>query len=199
MARVSAAEAQVETSRAIYQQAADRRTLGLAARIDVTRSQVQFQTEQQRLRSLRADLDTQKLRLARIIGLPLGQQFNVADDYGFSPLTAFTLESALQKAFHTRPDLEAAAAGVRAAEATVKAAHAERLPYLTLSADFGAAGLTPTHDSAGVYSVAGTLTIPLYEGGRIHGDVEIASAALTQRKAEFEDLRGQVDQDVRQA
>jgi outer membrane protein TolC len=48
----------------IYQQAADRLAAGLNAHIDATRSQVQLQTDQQRLRSLQADLDTQKLRLA---------------------------------------------------------------------------------------------------------------------------------------
>lgn len=198
-ARVSTAQAQVETSRAIYQQAADRRSLGLAARLDVNRTQVQLQTEQQRLRSLQADLETQYLGLARIIGLPLGQKFTVAEDYNFSPLTEFSVDAALAKAFKSRPDLEAANAGVRAAEAAVKAAHAERVPTLMVNADFGAAGLTPTRDSTGVYNVSGTLTIPLYQGGRIRGDIQQASAALSQRKAELDDLRGQVDQDVRQA
>jgi outer membrane protein TolC len=98
-----------------------------------------------------------------------------------------------------RNDLQAATSAVKAAEQSVKAAHAERLPNLIVSADFGAAGRTPTRHSTGVYSVYGTLTIPLYEGGRIHGDIDQAAAALQQRKSEFEDLRGQVDQDVRQS
>jgi outer membrane protein TolC len=148
---------------------------------------------------LQADLETQYLRLARIIGLPLGQKFTVAEDYNYSPLTEFTLETALGRAFKNRPDLEAVDAGVRAAEAALRAARAERVPTLMVNADFGAAGLTPTHDSTGVYSVSGTLTIPLYEGGRIRGDIQQASAVLQQRKAELEDLRGQVDEDVRQA
>ena len=198
-ARVSAAQAQVETSRAIDQQAADRLAAGLAARIDVTRSQVQLQTEQQRLRSLRADLDTQKLRLARIIGLSLGQHFEIADSYRYSPVVDLTESAALQLAMERRNDLQAATSAVKAAEQSVKAAHAERLPNLIVSADFGAAGRTPTRHSTGVYSVYGTLTIPLYEGGRIHGDIDQAAAALQQRKSEFEDLRGQVDQDVRQS
>jgi hypothetical protein len=86
-ARIAAATAQVETSQAIYVQAADRFTQGLNARIDATRSQVQLQTEQQRLRSLQADMETQKLRLARIIGLAIGQRFIVADEFPYSPLT----------------------------------------------------------------------------------------------------------------
>ncbi len=198
-ARIDATTAQVVSSRAIFQQAADRLAAGLATRVDVTRSQVQLQTEQQRLRSLQADLETQKLRLARIIGLALGQRFAPLDTYPYVPLADITVETALPRAMQDRSDLRAAVAGVKAAEDSVKAARAERVPNLTVNADFGAAGITPSHEATGVYSVAGTLTIPLYEGGRIRGDIEQASAALRQRRAEFEDLRGQVDQDVRQA
>jgi outer membrane protein TolC len=198
-ARIDATASQVRTDQAIYQQAADRLTAGLGTRVDVTRSQVQLQTEQQRLRSLQADLDTERLRLARIIGLPLGQQFTAADNFLYAPLTQFTVDSALTQAYAVRPDLQAATSNVKAAEDTLRAAHAERLPSLGVTADFGASGITPSHQATGVYTVTGLLTIPLYEGGRIHGDIEQAEAALRQRKAEFEDLRGQIDQDVRQA
>ena len=197
--RIVAAQAQVESSKAIYQQAADRFTAGLAARVDAERAQVQLQTEQQRLRSLQADRDTQMLQLARIIGLPLGQRFQAADDYRYTPLADLTLETALGRAMQGRTDLQAAAAGVRAAEQSLKAAHAERTPQLAVAADFGGAGVTPSSHSTGVYQVAGTLTVPLYEGGRIRGEIQQAEAAVKQRKAEMEDLRGQVDQDVRQA
>ncbi len=197
--RIVAAEAQVGSSKAIYQQAADRFTAGLAARVDAERAQVQLQTEQQRLRSLQADRDTQKLGLARIIGLPLEQQFTPADDFRYTPLPALTMEGALGKAMQQRTDLQAAQAGVRAAEDGLKAAHAERLPELAVTADFGGAGVTPSKHSTGVYNVAGTLLVPLYEGGRIHGEIQEAEAAVRQRKAELESLRAQVDQDIRQA
>ena len=197
--RIVAAQAQVESSKAIYQQAADRFTAGLAARVDAERAQVQLQTEQQRLRSLQADRDTEMLGLARIIGLPLGQRFMPSDDYHYVPLPDMTAESAMQQAMANRTDLQAAAAGVRAAEQSLKAAHAERVPELAVAADFGGAGLTASKHSTGVYQVAGTLTVPLYEGGRIHGEIQQAEAAVKQRKSEMEDLRGQVDQDVRQA
>lgn len=198
-ARIDATAAQIEASRAVYQQAADRLAAGLNTRVDALRSQVQLQTEQQRLRSLQAEFETQKLALARIIGLPRGQQFSVMDEYRYSAMTGYTVEEALEKAYAARADLQAAAASVRAAEFTVKAAHAEHLPTLTLNADWGVSGLRPTASAHSVYSVYGTLNIPLYLGGRVKGDVQQASAALQQRRAEMEDVRGQIDQDVRQA
>ncbi len=198
-ARVQAALAQVEDFRAIYQRAADQLEAGLATGVDATRARVQLQTQQQRLRSLQADLATQRLRLARLIGLPLGQAFVATQEFPFQPLSGFTQASALERAQAGRPDLAAAASAVKAAELAVKAAHAERLPTLAVNADFGAAGVTPTNHSDSVYTVSGTLTIPLYQGGRIEADVQVASAALHQRQAERADLVGQVDQDVRQA
>lgn len=198
-ARLSAQQAEVENARASAKQAADRFAAGLAARVDGERAQVQLQSEQQRLRSLQADRDTQKLRLARIIGLPPGQPFLLSEDFHFTPLTDLTLDTALQRGLAARADIKAAEAGVRSAEQSLKASHAERLPNLTVDANFGAAGVTPSRHATGVYTVSGLLTIPLYEGGRIHGEIQQAEAALHRRKAQLEDTRGQVDEDVRQA
>ena len=198
-ARVVTAKAQVETSKAIYQQAADRFQAGLAARVDRDRAQVQYQTEQQRLRSLQADFDSEKLRFARLIGLPLAQPFVTADEFPYTPLNGVTEDIALQRAQQGRADIQAAGSSVKAAINNVKAAHAEHYPTLNVNADFGAAGTTPSFQSTGVYTVYGTLTIPIYEGGRIRGDEQQAHAALTQREAELADVHAQADQDVRQA
>lgn len=197
--RLAAADAQVQSSRAIAKQAADRFTAGLATRVDAMRAQVQLQTEQERLRSLQADVATQKLKLARLIGLALGQQFTPSEDYPFSAMDNVTVESSLDRAFHDRSDLQAAESALKVADASVKAAHAEHLPSLALNGDFGAAGVTPTNHSTSVYTATGTLLIPIFEGGRIHGDEDQAKAAQKQRKAELEDTRAQVDQDVRQS
>lgn len=198
-ARVQAARAQVEASRAIYKQAADRFEAGLVARVDRDRAQVQFQTEQQRLRSLEADLESQRLRFARLIGLPLSSAFTVAEPFQYSPLTDLTEATALQRAQAQRTDLQAAAAGVKAAETNLRGAHAERLPSLAVNADFGGAGTTPSKNSTSVYTVSGTLLIPLYEGGRIRGEVQQAQATLKQRQAELANVQAQAEQDVRQA
>ncbi len=198
-ARVEAAASQTQTFQAVYQQAADRLEAGLATRVDALRAKVQLQTQQQRMRSLQADEETQKLKLARIVGLPLAQGFNPTDDFRFSPVLDPSQDQALTIAQTNRSDLQAAETDIRAAGLAVKAARAERVPSVAVNADFGAAGTTPTHHSDGVFNVAGTLTIPLYEGGRIHGDIEIAQATLQQRIAERDDLRAQVDQDIRQA
>ena len=54
-------------------------------------------------------------------------------------------------------------------------------------------------ESHGTFSVAGTLRISIWQGGRTEGDIEQANAALAQRKAEMEDVRSRVESEVRNA
>ena len=198
-ARLQASQAQVEYDKSVFNRARDQYNAGLAAKLDATRAEVQLETEEQRSISLQADVDTQSLRLARLIGLPLGQKFVASDVYPYQAMAGFTLDTALDRAMQHRQDLLAASASVKAADAAVKAAHSERLPNIKIRADAGIAGTAPTQTSLGVYTVQGVVTIPVYNGGRVAGDEKQAHAAQTQRRAEYEDTRAQVDQDVREA
>jgi outer membrane protein TolC len=198
LARLKTAQAQVSTAEAVYRQAFDRNKAGLNARIDANRARVELQTEQQRLRSLKADYDKQRLTLARIVGLPLGQEFVLADELPFAPLESPNLLQALDRAEKGRADLQSARAQVRAAEYAVKAARAERYPTLGVTTDYGAIGLNPAQ-SHGTFTFSGALNFPIYQGTRVKGDIQQADAALQQRKAEVEDLRGRIDYDVRNA
>jgi len=196
--RVDAARAEVKAAQAVYQQAEDRNKAGVNARIDVLRSQVELQVQQQRTRSLQADFDKQKLNLGRLIGLPPGQEFTMTDAAPYTPLEGLDLQQALERAYKSRSDLQAAQAQVSAAEEAQRAAVAERLPSVGVVADYGAIGVNPT-SSHGTVTLTGVAHMPIFEGGRIRADVEQARAALDQRKAELADLRGNVDYQVRSA
>ena len=75
-ARVETAKAELDSARELEAQALNRVNSGLAAEIDGFRATVQRQTSEQRLTVAAANLDKDKLTLARLIGLPSGQQFN---------------------------------------------------------------------------------------------------------------------------
>jgi outer membrane protein TolC len=196
--RVGSAKAQVNAADAVYQQAVDRNKAGTNARIDVLRSQVELQVQQQRLRSLEADLAKQKLNLGRLIGLPSGQEFNMTDAAPYAPLEGLDLAQALQRAYKNRSDLQAAQAQVEAAEHARRAAVAERLPSVGVAADYGVIGVDPTN-SHGTVTLSGSMHVPIFDGGRIRADIDQASAVLDQRRAELADLRGHIDYDVRSA
>jgi outer membrane protein TolC len=197
-ARVEAARAQLDTANALYKQTADQRSVGLVAQIDVNRSQVQMLTQQQRLVSLQNDLAKQKINLARLTGLPVNDQYELIDQMSFSAPPPLDLERALRLAFEQRADLRAAEAQVRAAERNRAAARAERLPSLSMSADYGAIGVNPAQ-AHGTFSVVGTVRVPIWQGGRTEGNIDQADAALAQRKAEVSDVRARIESDVRNA
>jgi outer membrane protein TolC len=194
--RVTTVQAQVATAQATYQQAVDRHNAGVAPLIDVTRTQVELQTQQQRLTSVQNDLAKLKIAMGRLIGLPPGQEFTLSDMVPFSPLTTITLEQALAGAYQHRADLKAAESQVRAAELTRKAAVAERYPSVSVGADYGVIGANPAN-SHGTFNVTGAVRMPIFTGGRIAGDIEQADAGLSQRRSEYQDLRGRIDAEIR--
>jgi outer membrane protein TolC len=197
-ARVDSAKVQVDSAQAIFQQASDRFAAGLSAKIDMTRSQVELETQQQRLTAEQADFAKQKIGLGRLIGLSPAQDYSLADKMPYAPLENTTLDQALALAAQNRSDLKAAEAQMHSAEFARKAAVAEHYPTLGIVADYGVIGINPAH-SNGTFDVAGQLQFPIWAGGRTHGDIVEAEATLKQRRAEYEDLRSRVEADVRDA
>jgi outer membrane protein TolC len=197
-ARVDAAQAQVEGAQALYNKARDQQNAGLIPAIDGLRAQVEFQTRRQQLIVARNSFEKQRLTLARTIGLPIGQEFNLTERAPYAPLAAMSIGEALQRAYSSRPDYQAAMLQVRAAERFRFAATAEHLPSLELSGNYGAAGVN-VGNSHGVFQAGATLVIPIFAGGRAHADSLQAEATLRQRRQLLDNLRAQIDYDVRTA
>jgi len=197
-ARVETAEAQVKTAQTLYDRSVDQQKAGVSPAIDTLRAQVELQSRQQQLIVARNDFAKQKLALSRIIGLALGQEFILTDKAPYDMLVPPTLEESLRRAYAARADYQAALAQARAAELSRRAASAELYPTFDLEGDFGDIGVNPG-TSNGTFHVAGTVTVPIFQGGKTHADVLQAEAELRQAKARLEDLRGQIDNDVRTA
>jgi outer membrane protein TolC len=196
--RVRSLRAQVETDQAIYDRTANQKRAGTTAAIDVLRAQVQLEQEQQQLIAQENQVAKDKLALGRVIGLPSGQQFTIADTEPYSPLAEMTPDQALRAAYEQRADFQSAKASVRAAEDSVSAARAERYPNVGVSADYGDVGTTPA-SSNGTFTFQVAAKFNIFDGGRISGDIIQARAALKQRQDELADLSGQIDYQVRAA
>jgi outer membrane protein TolC len=197
-ARVETTEAQVKSAQALYGKAADQQKAGLSPAIDALRSQVEFQTRQQQLIVARNDLAKLKLNIARIIGLAPGQEFVLTEKAPYQALAVLPLDTYLQRAYATRADYQAALAQLRSAELSRKAAAAGRYPTLDVAANLGDMGVTPSQ-SNGTWQVNGGITIPIFAGNRVHGDVLQADAQLKQVRSQLGDLRGRIDYEVRSA
>jgi outer membrane protein TolC len=197
-ARIATDEAQVETAQALFDQASDQVKAGTAADIDALRTKVELQTRQQQLIQAKNDFAIQKITVARAIGLSPGQDFDVTDKSPYQPMEKVTIDEALKRAYASRSDYRAATADVRAAELSREAAVAGYFPSLSLAADWGTGGAHPS-DATRVYDLRGTLSIPIFTGNRVHGDIQEADARLEQARERLDNLRAQVEADVRTA
>ena len=196
--RAEAIRAQVLTDQALYDRTVDQKKAGTSPGIDVLRSLVELKQQQQRLLAQDNQLAKDKLSLGRVIGLPIGQDFNIAEPVPYSPLTSMTQEQALHTALEQRPDYQSAKAQVRAAEEAVRASRGERYPTAGVTGDYGDVGPTIAN-SHGTFTFMASLKFNIFDGGRIGADVIQAKAALKQRQDELADLGGQIDYQVRAA
>jgi outer membrane protein TolC len=197
-ARIDTAQAQVDTAQAVYDQAKDQVSAGTSPDIDGLRAKVELQSRQQQLIQAKNNFAIQKLAVARVIGLPAVQEFDLADKSPYQPFEGVSVDEALRRAYVSRADYLAAMTDVRAAEFSRKAAVAGYLPTLAFNADYGTAGAHPSTASQ-VMDVRGTLTIPIFQGGSVHGDVLRADAKLEQSRERLDSLRAQIESDVRVA
>jgi outer membrane protein TolC len=198
-ARIVATQAEIEADNAVYVNATRRHEAGVAVAIDVLRSQVELKQRQQALVAETNQFEKDKLSLARIIGLPVGQDFTVADPSPAVPLEAMSLHDALAKAYEHRSDFQAAKAQVAAAEFSLRAAKAQRYPTLQASGFYGDEGLRILTNSHGVFEATGSIQFNIFDGGRIKADILQNDADLRNRRNDLENLRGQIDYEVRSA
>ena len=101
-------------------------------------------------------------------------------------------------AYTSRRDYLAAQASLRAAELDKSAAHAEKYPTADMNANYGAIGLRPDY-SHGTYSVTGEVVIPIFQGGKVAADELASDATVKKRRAELENLRGHIENEIRTA
>ncbi|WP_420236374.1 TolC family protein [Telmatobacter bradus] len=189
---------EVAYAEASYKQARAQADAGNQAPLEANRSLVELQTEQQRLRSQKGDLQKQKYALARLIGIQLGVHLELTDQLQALSNSPAPVDEVVRRAWAQRLDLRSAEAGLRAAEEARKAAQAEHLPTVSVSGQYGLQGTNPNQGN-GIFQASAAVNLPIFNGGRIRADVTQADATLNERRAELSSKRGAVELDVRNA
>lgn len=195
-ARVEAVTAELATAKVSLDQATAAHDAGTSPKLDVLRAQVDYQNEQQTLISAKNQLAKDKLALARVIGLPLDQEFRLTDLVPYAAFNDIDPEAAFDQALKTRKDLQASAEDVKAASAEKTSAWAYQLPVVSFTGDFGDIGTTPGH-SHGTYSATGQITVPVLQVAKTKGQEQVANAQFEQARDKLSDQLQQVNQDVR--
>ena len=196
--RVTSAEAQVATSKVSLDQAVNLHQAGTAPLLDELRARVDYQTLQQQLIVAQNSLEKDRLALARTIGLPLAQKFNLVDKAPFAPFDQVDVDAAIKQAHANRKDLAATVEQTLAAEQQRKAATADRYPTVKIDVDYGLIG--PNFGSShGTVDAAGAVSVPIFKEYGLRGEAEQAQSQLDTQKAQLSDKNAQVDADVRDA
>ena len=197
-AQIEATQQQVETSKVSLDQASRNHEAGTAPKLDELRAQVDNQSLQQQLIVARNTREKDKLALARTIGLPLAQKFEVVDKAPYSAFDQPDIQEAIRQALANRKDRQASAEQTRAAIDQRKAATDDRLPTLKADADYGDIGVNVRH-SHGTVDATGTLTIPIFKEAQFRGEARVAQSQLDQQRFQQSDLDAQIEADVRDA
>lgn len=196
--RLETAKAQLEVARTLEDQTGNQVRSGISPEIDGFRATVQRQTDEQRVIVAQANLEKDELTLARLIGLPNGQQFQITSAVPYRAWEGPDLNSALTRAGQNRADLKSAQSATQSARLDKQASQFERLPGFSVTGYYGGLGTT-LGQADQTYTVAATVSLPIFTGGRIRADIKDSSAQLERRQSEYADLAGRVDYEIRNA
>jgi outer membrane protein TolC len=196
---IASAQADVDLSVSLRQLAEDKKHAGTAAGIDVARAKTR--EAEQRLALLEAQNVAQEseVRLQRVVGLPLDRSVALQDAPAFAPAAPPDVDAAVQAGHAQRWELRIAEERCGAARSQWRAEQSERLPTLALTGDGGLSGTDQPSQIHSTLIAGAALELPLFSGGAITGRVREADARKTAAESKLEDMRAQVDEDVRLA
>jgi outer membrane protein TolC len=195
---ISTVQSQVKTSKVSLDQAAANHQAGTAPLLDELRARVDYQTLEQQLIVAQNAYEKDKLALARTIGLPLAQKFNLSEKAPYAAFDQVDVDATIKQAHANRKDLAALVETEKGSEEQRKAATADRLPTVKFSGDYGDIGVNVRH-SHGTGDATGTLSVPLFDEFALRGEAETAQAQLDTARANLSDKSAQIDADVRDA
>jgi outer membrane protein len=198
MADVQASQSRVELAQALYDQAADLQKEGVGTGIDTLRANVELQNEKQRLLEAEATRETSLFGLSRLLNLDPRQQIELGDSLGFFDTPQPDIEASIEQGLSARPEWKSLQEQIRAAQYQRKAASDLRLPSVHFNGNWAQFGTDPT-SVIPTYTYAGTVSVPLFTGGRIRAETVRADLDIQKLQQQQADLRNSIALDVKTA
>jgi outer membrane protein TolC len=198
IASVRAGESRVALAEALAKLAENQQKQGVGTKLDTLRSQLQLQTERQRLIQAQTQRVTALAGLGRLLDLRPGTSIELMDSLAVPALPAGTFQDAYQSGLAQRPELADLDAREKAAENLREAAQGLRLPTLVAT---GAYGSTALQSMSGVntYQISLGLRVPLFTGGLVSSQVSRAKSEQSRVQEARRDVRAQVGYEIQVA
>jgi outer membrane protein TolC len=186
---------QIGLANELYKITRERVTQGVSAELDANRAMQKVNTLEQQWQQASQSYIAAKLALANILQARITSDFEVADDAAYGTGATADRDASIRTALATRADYRAAQAEVRAAELNVQSVKATRLPTLGMFFNDGQSGISPARN-VNTYRLQGAITMSIFNGGRIRGEIEEAEGALNQARTVVDRNRLQIETDV---
>lgn len=172
--------------------------VGIVARADVLRSEVELANAKQDYITASNEYDVAEATLNNIIGTPLNTTLKLKDSLQYVPYDndmAYCLAYSEQH----RPELKQAEYGVDAAEAALVVARSGHMPkvYANASNNWGGNGSNWPGDDDENWSVGVTASINVFDSGVTWSKIHAAQEALVQAKESQRQIKDNVELEVR--
>jgi outer membrane protein TolC len=179
----------------LFKLTSDRAAQGVSSQLDANRAKQQVNAlEQQRLEAEQSYVAA-KLELATLLHVNITDDYEVADTAAYGSGQTMDRDAMIKAALLARPDYLAAESTMKAAELESKSAKSERIPTFKIVASDGQSGNSPVHNN-NTYRVAGVLSVPILDSGRISGELHDAEGRYQEATVKRDQLRAQIEADV---
>lgn len=197
-ASVQAGESRVELAEALAKLAENQQKQGVGTKLDTLRSQVQLQTERQRLIQAQTQRSTALAGLGRALDLEPGTRIELTDSLVAPALPGTGFQETFQAGLAQRPELAALDAREQAAVSMREAAQGLRLPTLVATGFLGSTALQSL-PSTTTYQVSLGLRVPLFTGGLVSAQVSRAQSEQSRVQEARREVRAQVGYEIQVA
>ena len=157
-ARLELAEKRVELASELRRMAEDRKRAGDVAEVEVNLARGELSRAVSETHSEKAAVDRAKAELASVLGLPSGSELDIEGE--LDDRSMFDRRNVRRPAAH-RPDVLAAAASLRAADAEVAVADAAWWPALSVRFTYAR-----EEEETDIFLVGLAMTLPVFERGQ---------------------------------
>ena len=206
---VGIAEQTLELADTTLSQTQLAREVGNQSEFDLLRARVTRDNQRPVVIQRRADRDLAHVRLKQLLNLPLQQPLALTTALGDTAMVgAPGLEELVaapgDTAASARVPVRQAEEGVVSQQGLLRVARAQRLPQVSLTSDYAEIAYPSDGSPFGTnyfsdWTVAVGLQLPLFTGGRIRGDTEVARANLQQARLRLQQTRELAQVDARDA
>ena len=193
---VSIADSSVAQTQALLDQTKLARQVGNASEYELLRAQVTHDNQLPVAIQARSNRQVAYLRLKQLLNMPLDNVLALTTgiEGANGPTLPAIASTAMDTAVTDRSAVRELDEAVNASEAQVRIARSERIPSLALVSNYQRlyfpAELFPAlSNGVNNWTVGLSTSFPIFDGGRIRGDITIAQAGLQQTRAQREQTR----------